>query len=181
MALQKWNVDPLHSHIAFSVRHLLISKVTGHFNRWTGDFNLDEGDPKASRIEVTIDASSVDTRVEPRDNHLRSADFFDVEKFPTLTFKSTSIDKVGESDFKLHGDLTIHGVTRPVTLDVEFSGTMKDPWGGERGGFSAHAAISRKDFGLTYNQVLETGGVAVGDKVDINIEVEAVKAVAVPT
>jgi polyisoprenoid-binding protein YceI len=175
MALQKWDFDLVHSSINFWVRHLMVSKVHGRFGKWTGLLEFDEEKPANSRIEVHIEAASIDTKEPPRDNHLRSADFLEAEKHPELTFKSTSVEG-RDGRFQVKGDLTIHGVSKPVVLDAEFAGRVKDPWGGERAGFSAHTSISRKDFGLVWNQALEAGGIAVGDKVEINIEVEAIKA-----
>jgi polyisoprenoid-binding protein YceI len=170
-----WSFDNSHSSIGFSVRHLMISKVRGHFNQWGGTFDYDEADPTRAKLSVRIDAASIDTRDEKRDAHLRSPDFFDVEKFPALTFESTKVERDGD-DFVVTGDLTIHGVTRAVQLKVESLGQTKDPWGGQRAGFSASTSISRKDFGMSFNMALETGGVLVGDKVDIGIEIEAVRA-----
>jgi polyisoprenoid-binding protein YceI len=177
MSTQTWNFDLVHSSIQFHVRHLMVSKVHGRFTKWDGKLELDAEDPSRSQLEVTIDAASIDTQEEKRDAHLRSPDFLDVEKFPTLTFKSTSIEKDG-ADYKLTGDLTIHGVTRPITLEVEGGDVVKDPWGGTRTGYSAKTSISRKDFGLTWNVALETGGILVGDKIDITLEIEAVKKAA---
>ena len=170
-----WSFDNAHSSIGFSVRHLMISKVRGHFNQWEGTFDYDESDPTKSKLSVRIDAASIDTREEKRDAHLRSPDFFDVEKFPALTFASTRVERDGD-DFVVSGDLTIHGVTRAVQLKVESLGATKDPWGGYRAGFSASTTINRKDFGLTWNAALETGGVVVGEKIEIAIEIEAVRA-----
>jgi polyisoprenoid-binding protein YceI len=170
-----WSFDNAHSSIGFSVRHLMISKVRGHFNQWGGTFDYDEEDPTRSKLSVRIDAASIDTRDEKRDAHLRSPDFFDVEKFPALTFASTKVERDGD-EFVVTGDLTIHGVTRAVQLKVESLGATKDPWGGYRAGFSASTSVSRKDFGLTWNAALETGGVVVGDKIEIGIEIEAVRA-----
>jgi polyisoprenoid-binding protein YceI len=172
-----WSFDPVHSHIGFSVRHLMISKVRGQFNKWSGTFELDDADPTRASIDVRIDAASIDTRDEKRDAHLRSPDFFDVEKFPELHFRSTGVERDGD-DFIVRGDLTIHGVTRPIALAVESLGQTKDPWGGERAGFSATASVNRKDFGLQWNLALETGGVVVGEKIEIAIEIEAVRAAA---
>jgi polyisoprenoid-binding protein YceI len=169
-----WSFDNSHSSIGFSVRHLMISKVRGQFNQWTGTFEYDESDPVRSKLAVRIDAASIDTREEKRDAHLRSPDFFDVEKFPELVFESRKIDRDGD-DFVVTGDLTIHGVTRSVQLQVESLGRTKDPWGGERAGFSASATISRKDFDMHFNMPLEAGGVVVGDKIEIGIEIEAVR------
>ncbi len=175
---QPWTFDLAHSSINFTVRHMVVSKVRGRFTRWDGTLTMDENDPAGAAVEVRIEAGSVDTGVEQRDAHLRSADFFDVERFPALLFRGTRIAKAGDGTYTLTGDLTLHGVTRPVTLDVEFAGSARDPWGGVRAGFSARTTLDRKDFGLTYNQLLETGGVLVGEKVEIGIEVEAVKQVA---
>ena len=173
-----WSFDTVHSSIGFSVRHLMISKVRGHFGKWSGTFDYDESDPTRSKLAVRIDAASIDTREEKRDAHLRSPDFLDAEKFPEIAFTSTRIERAGGDDFVVDGDLTIHGVTRPVQLKVEGLGRTKDPWGGERVGFSATTGINRKEFGLAWNVALETGGVLVGEKIDINIEIEAVRASA---
>jgi polyisoprenoid-binding protein YceI len=170
-----WNIDPSHSGIHFAVRHLVVSKLRGAFTRWEGIVELDEANPGASRVSVRIDPGSIDTREPKRDDHLRSADFFDVQKYPALTFASTRVEKVGDG-YRLTGNLTMHGVTKPVVLDVESLGVGKDPWGNERIGFQAEASINRKDFGLGWNQALETGGVLVGDKVEILLDVQAVKA-----
>ena len=175
--LPVWAPDLVHSSIGFTVRHLVVSKVRGTFGRWTGSIRMDEHDLAATQVDVSIETASVDTGVEQRDNHLRSADFFDVEKFPAMTFKSARVEKGKDGALHLHGNLTLHGVTRPVVLDVEYAGTQKDPWGGIRAGFSARTSLDRKAFGLAWNQLLETGGVAVSDKVEIDIEIEAVKQV----
>jgi polyisoprenoid-binding protein YceI len=178
MATQRWNIDPSHSGVHFTVRHLVISKVRGSFGKWQGTVDFDAQNPAASKVAVRIDAASIDTGEEKRDGHLRSADFFDVEKFPELTFTSTKVEKSGDSEYRVTGDLTIHGVTRPVTLAAEFEGNGKDPWGNERIGFSASTSVNRKDFGLTWNQALETGGVLVGEKIEIALDVQAIKAAA---
>ena len=175
----QWNLDGTHSGINFAVRHMVVSKVRGRFAAFSGTLELDDSDFAQSTIDVTIDASSIDTGTAQRDDHLRSADFFDVAKFPTLRYTSKRIEKLGKDRFRVIGDLTIRDVTREVPLDVEYGGRGKDPWGNERAGFSASAAIDRKDFGLQWNQVLETGGVLVGDKVDIDLDIQAVKAAAV--
>ncbi len=172
-----WNFDNVHSVVGFSVRHLMISKVRGHFNKWGGTFEYDPKNPSTAKIDVKVETASIDTREEKRDAHLRSPDFFDVEKFPEMTFKSTSVSGSGE-ELELTGDLTLHGVTKSVKLKVESLGTTKDPWGGERAGFSASTSVNRKDFGLHWNVALEAGGVVVGEKVDINIEIEAILAAA---
>jgi polyisoprenoid-binding protein YceI len=156
---------------------MMISNVKGHFTGVTGALTLDEGDLTRSRLEVSIDAASINTREPQRDGHLKSADFFDVEKFPTLTFKSNSIARTGEGELTVAGDLTIHGVTRPVTFAVEGpTPAGKDPWGNTRIGASATAKINRKDYGLTWNAALETGGILVGDEVAITLDVQFVKA-----
>ena len=175
---QSWAFDLVHSSVNFTVRHMVVSKVRGRFTKWDGTLVMDENDPSGGRVEVVIDAVSIDTGVDQRDTHLRSGDFFDVEKFPTITFKSTRVEKAGAGELRVSGDLTMHGVTRPVVLDVEYAGSANDPWGGVRAGFSASTKLDRKDFGLTYNQLLETGSVVVGETVEIGIEAEMVKQVA---
>jgi len=170
-----WKIDPSHSHVEFAVRHLMISTVKGRFGGVAGTVRSDASDPSGADVEVTIDATSIDTREAQRDAHLKSADFFDVEKFPSLTFRGIRLAGDPAGDFKLTGQLTIHGVTREVTLDVTAEGRGKDPWGGDRAGYSATAKIKRSDFGLTWNQVLEAGGIAVGDEIKIAIDVELVK------
>jgi polyisoprenoid-binding protein YceI len=172
----RYTIDPSHSTAEFSVRHLMISNVKGRFGKLSGTVDLDVERPSASTVDVTIDATSIDTREEKRDAHLRSPDFFDVEKFPTLTFKSTSVAKT-EDGFTVVGDLTMRGVTHPVTLEVdELSAPSKDPWGNTRVGASAKAKLNRKDWGLAWNAALETGGVVVGDQIKISIDVSLVAA-----
>jgi polyisoprenoid-binding protein YceI len=167
--------DPAHSHIDFSVRHLMISKVRGAFESFTATLEVPDGTNLPSAVSAEIDAASIDTRVADRDSHLRSADFLDAATYPKLTFQSRSISG-DASGFTIEGDLTIHGVTKPVTFDAEFEGSGKDPWGNDRAAYSASAKINRKEFGLTWNQALETGGVAVGEEITISIQLEAVKA-----
>ena len=174
----KWRIDGSHSAAEFAVKHLMISTVKGHFANVTGSVTVDEANPAKASVNVTIDVGSVDTRDEKRDAHLKSADFFDVQRFPTITFRGKRIDGSIDGEFKLVGDLTIRDVTREVTLNVEAAGSVTDPWGGERTGFAATTKINRKDFGLTWNVALETGGVLVGDEVKISIEVELVKEAA---
>ncbi len=174
MATEHWAIDSSHSGIHFSVRHMVIAKVRGQFSRWSGSIAAEGGDPARASLEVVIDASSIDTGVADRDAHLKSPDFLDVAAFPELTFKSTRVEVISGDRLNVTGDLTLHGVTRPVVLSVEHTGRAKDPWGNQRAGFSATASIDRKEFGLTWNQLLEAGGVMVGDRVDIEIEVEAV-------
>lgn len=177
MSVSKWDFDLTHSSVNFHVRHLMVSKVHGRFHKWGGTLELDDADLTKSRIDIQIDAASVDTKEDKRDAHLRSADFLDVEKFPTIDFKSTRIEKDGDT-YNVTGNITIHGITKEVVLEVEGGEQIKDPWGGTRTGFSAKARLNRKDFGLTWNLALEAGGFVVGDKLEISIEVEAVKAAA---
>jgi polyisoprenoid-binding protein YceI len=158
----------------------MISKVTGHFKVWSGKLLIDEQQHANSEIDVEIDASSIDTKEQQRDDHLRSPDFLDVQKFPKITFRSTRVEKIDDQHFRVAGDFTIRDVTREVVLDVEHFGKAKDPWGGERAGFSATTSIDRRDYGLTFNIPLEGGGVVVGEKVNITLEIEAVKDVAAP-
>ena len=170
-----WKLDPSHTLVEFSAKHLMITTVKGRITDVEGTIYADENDLSSSSVDVTLKAATLDTRTEQRDNHLRSADFLDVENFPAIAFKSTRIEG-DRSEFKLTGDLTIRGVTKPITLDVTFEGQTKDPWGGERIGFSAMGKIDRREFGLTWNVLLETGGLTVGNDIKINVEVEAVKA-----
>jgi polyisoprenoid-binding protein YceI len=176
-ATTTWKIDPAHSAVEFAVRHMMITTVKGRFTESTGTLDVNEADPTRSKVDFVIQAASIDTREPQRDAHLRSADFFDVEKHPTIRFHSTRIEGSPE-DFKMTGDLTIHGVTRPVTLDVTFEGRAKDPWGGERLGYSATGKIKRGDFGLTWNAALETGGFLVGDEVKMTFDIELVKSQA---
>lgn len=171
-----WNIDASHSEVTFSVRHMMVSKVTGSFNVFKGSLEIDENDLNNSWVEAEADASSVDTRDERRDGHLRSADFFDVEKFPAISFKSKKIEKKGNSEYKVLGDLTMHGVTREVVFDADYAGQLaKDPFGLRRAGLTASTTINRKDFGLNWNQALEAGGVMVSENVKIEISLEAVQ------
>jgi len=172
-----WNVDPAHAVAEFKVKHMMISNVKGHFAKISGKLIRDEANPANSQVDIVIDATSLETREPQRDAHLKSADFLDVEKFPTLTFKSTRVSKKGDGEYSVEGDLTIHGVTRKVTLAVEGpTPQTKDPWGNTRIGISATTKINRKDFGLTWNAALETGGLLVGEEVSISLEVEFIKA-----
>ena len=168
-----WNIDASHSSAGFTVRHLMVSKVRGRFDTIAGSITVAE-DRLQSRVDATLDASSVNTSDANRDGHLKSPDFFDAENFPTITFATTSVTASGE-DYMLTGDLTIKGVTKPVGLTLEFNGVAGDPWGGTRAGFSAETEINRKDWGLEWNAALETGGVVVGEKVKIQLEIEAVR------
>jgi polyisoprenoid-binding protein YceI len=176
-ALTTWKIDPAHSQAEFAIRHLMISTVKGRFGVVNGTVVTDESDLTKSKIEASLDVASIHTHEAQRDAHLKSADFFDAEKYPAIGFRGTRITDVAadKSEFKLIGDLSIHGVTREVSLQVTSEGRGKDPWGGERAGFSAHTKIKRSEFGLTWNQALETGGFVVGDEVKITLDVELVK------
>jgi len=169
-----WNIDPVHSSVGFVARHLMVSKVRGRFNKFSGTLTIAE-DPLKSKVEASAHVASISTGDETRDGHLKSADFFDLEKYPTIDLVSTGIDKDGD-DYVLHTNLTVNGVTKPVDFELEFEGVSPDPWGGTRAGFEAEAEISRKDWGLEWNMVLETGGLVIGDKVKIEIDAQAVKA-----
>lgn len=176
-AVSTWNIDPAHSGAEFKVKHMMISNVKGHFTGITGKLTLNEADVTKSQIEATIDAATINTRDPQRDAHLKSADFFDAEKFPALSFKSTRTTRRGDEEFSVEGDLTIHGVTRKVTFAVEGpTAPAKDPWGNTRIGLSATTKINRKDYGLNWNAALETGGILVGDEVTITLDVQFVKA-----
>jgi polyisoprenoid-binding protein YceI len=171
-----WQIDPAHTNVEFTVRHLMISNVKGQFENTTGTISSDPANPAASSIDATIDASSINTRVDMRDGHLKSPDFLDVAKYPNITFKSTKIEADGPGKWKVTGDLTLHGVTKQVVLAVEATGTaIKDPMGNTRTGASATTKIDRRDYGLTWNKVLEAGGVVVGDEIAISIDLEAIK------
>jgi len=175
MRTERWEIDSSHSSVHFSVRHLVIAKVRGVFARWSGSVNAPDGDFSKATVDVTIDASSIDTGVAQRDAHLKSADFFDVAEFPELRFAGKRVQPRSGTEVEVVGDLTIRGITREVVLRVEQHGQAKDPWGNVRAAFTAKTSIDRKDFGLTWNQALETGGVMVGDRVEIEAEIEAVK------
>jgi polyisoprenoid-binding protein YceI len=170
-----WDLDPAHTSVQFSVRHLMVSTVRGAFSKVAGTVEADEADPTRAKIQATIDPASIDTRNEKRDGHLKGPDFLDVEKYKTITFTSKKIERGAAGHFKVTGDLNLHGVTREVVLDVEATPEIKDPWGKTRAGAQATATISRKDFGVTWNQTLDAGGVAVGDEVTVTIDVEATK------
>lgn len=170
-----WEIDPSHSSANFSIRHMMIAKVHGGFTKLSGRLRLDRNNPAQSVVEAIIDASTIDTRVPKRDEHLRSADFFDVQKYPTILFKSKSVRQDGDT-FQLVGDLTLHGITKEISLKVEgLDSEMKDPWGNLKIGASASTKINRKDFGLVWNAALETGGVLVGDEVQISLDIQFVK------
>ena len=175
-AASTWQIDPAHTHAIFGVKHLVISTVKGEFGKTNGTLILDEADIAKSRVEATIDATTINTREPKRDEHLRSPDFFDVAKHPTIKFQSTKVEKAGDGKLKVTGNLTIRGVTRPVTLDVTGpTQEIKDPWGNARRGFSATTRVNRKDFGLAWNKMVEAGPV-VGDDVAIEIEAEVARS-----
>jgi polyisoprenoid-binding protein YceI len=175
-----WQIDPAHSEIQFSAKHLMIATVRGRFSQFTGTVEGDEQNPAAARVDVQIDASSLVTNDAKRDAHLRSPDFLDVENYPYITFKSTRVEQIDQTHGRLIGDLTIHDVTKQVALDVEYAGQAKTPWGTISAGFNAQTKINRKDWGLNWNVALETGGWLVGDQITINIELELVKQVEQP-
>lgn len=177
MATTTWQLDPTHTNIGFTVRHMVVAKVHGRFTRFTGNVTLaEDGSPLAAVAE--IEAASIDTQVGARDDHLRSADFFDAENHPVLRFRSNSIEKSGGNDYRIKGTLEIRGVAKEVVLDAEYLGRMKDPFGTERIAFSARTSIDRRDFGLTWNQAMEAGGLLVSERIDIGLEVQAVQAAA---
>jgi polyisoprenoid-binding protein YceI len=172
-----WQIDSAHSEIQFSARHMMIATVRGRFTQFSGTIEADEENPTAAQVNVQIDTASIDTGNEQRDTHLRSADFLNVEQYPHITFKSTKVEWLDENQGRLHGELTIRDVTKPVVLDVEYAGMAKSPWGTTSAGFSAQTKINCKDWGLNWNVALETGGWLVSDEIKINIEVELVKQV----
>jgi polyisoprenoid-binding protein YceI len=174
MAPKTWQIDRAHSDIFFTVRHMVISKVRGRFQKWEGTLQYDEENPVNSKVDITIDAASIDTNEPKRDAHLRSADFLNAEQHPSLTFKSTKVEQKGKEKFLLHGDLTIRSISKPVVVDVEHLGKAKDPWGQTKVLFSGKVSIQREDFGATWNQALEAGGVLVGKNVEIDIELQAI-------
>ena len=175
-----WQIDNSHSSIGFSVKHMMISTARGVFERFSGTVEADEANPTAAKVDVQIETASVNTRDEKRDGHLRSPDFFNSDEFPYMTFVSKRVEQVDESNGKLIGDLTIRDITREVVLDFEYSGMAKSPWGTTSAGFSAETKINRKDWNLTWNVGLETGGLLVGEEVKIHIELELVKVVEQP-
>ena len=168
-----WVLDPAHTTVEFEARHLMVAKVKGRFGEFEGALDIAD-DPTQSSISVTIKAASIDTRTEQRDDHLRSPDFLDVDKYPELTFKSTSVEHDGGEDWRINGDLTIHGVTKPVVLNTEYNGQTGDPFVGQRAFFSAETKIDREEWGLTWNKALETGGWLVGKEIKLSIEIESV-------
>jgi polyisoprenoid-binding protein YceI len=171
-----YNIDPAHSRVGFVARHAMVTKVRGSFNEFAGSGYLDVENPEASRLELTIQANSIDTRHADRDAHLRSNDFFDMDNYPEIRFVSTSVRKIDDADYSVTGDLTIKDVTRPITVDFEVSGPVRDPWGNDRIGLEGSTVVSRKDWGVNFNVALEAGGVLVSDKVTLEFEVSAVKA-----
>lgn len=170
-----WQLDKAHSSINFSVRHMMISTVRGRFEKFSGTIDFDKNDPIKATVNVEIDVASINTNEAQRDNHLRSPDFFEVDKYPTMTFKSKRIEKTGDHHGRIIGDLTIKNITKEVVLEAEYAGQMKSPWGTTSAGASASGKINRKDWGLTWNQTLETGGMLVGDEIKIDIELELIK------
>ncbi|MGE7183742.1 YceI family protein [Peribacillus sp. NPDC006672] len=175
MTNTKWTVDPTHSSIEFSVKHMMIAKVKGRFNKFEAIISANPSDLTTADINFTVDVASIDTRNADRDNHLRSADFFDVEKNPTLSFKSTKIAKTDDDEYDVTGNVTLNGITQEETFAITFEGQGKDPWGNEKAGFSGKGKIKRSDYGLTYNAALETGGVLIGDQINLTIEIELAK------
>lgn len=170
-----WAIDPAHSIVEFAVKHLLVTTVKGRFREFEGVLQIDEVNPANSTVSVSIDVASVDTNQADRDADLRSDNFFNVEKYPKITFRSTRVELADETHFRLAGDLTIRDVTKEVVLDGEYEGQVDDPWGGHRAAFTATTEISRKAFNIRYNQLLETGGAVVGDEVKITLHVEAIR------
>lgn len=170
-----WNIDTAHTVVQFSVRHMMLAKVRGQFEKFSGTVNLDEAHPENTSVDIKVDTASINTREAKRDDHLRSPDFFDAEKYPNISFDSKRVEVTSPSTAYLFGDLTIKDLTREVKMDVEYTGKAKSPWGTTSVGFNGSTKINRKDWGLTWNQALETGGVLVGDDVDLTIELELVQ------
>ena len=175
MVTTKWAIDPTHSEIGFKVKHMMFTNVSGKFDQYDGSIETDENDFTTAKISFSAAIDSIDTRNSDRDNHLKSADFFDAETFPKMSFKSNAIQHVSGNTYKVNGDLTVKNVTKPVQLDVEYSGLMKDPWGNVKTGVSIEGKINRKEFGLSWNAALETGGVLVGEEVKLLSEIQLVK------
>jgi polyisoprenoid-binding protein YceI len=173
LAAGTWAVDPGHTTVGFIARHMMVSKVRGHFDDISAEIEIGD-DPLESKLSAVVQMASIDTGNADRDNHLRTNDFFDIDSYPTMSLRSTGFERAGD-DFVMHADLTIRGVTRSVDFDLEFGGTNQDPWGGTRAGFTATATVNRKDFGIEWNTALETGGVLVGDKVKIELDVQLVR------
>lgn len=175
-----WTIDQSHTAIEFTVKHMMLSKVRGHFEKFTGEVALNKEEPEKTTVDVRIDTSSVNTREPKRDAHLRSADFFNSEVFPEMIFKSKRVEQIDNLHAKMIGDLTIRDITREVVMNVEYTGEMKSPWGSVSVGFVGATKISRKEWNLTWNQMLESGGVLVGDEIEITIELELVQQVPTP-
>ncbi len=169
-----WEIDPSHSAVTFSVKHMMFSTVRGQFNVLSGHLHIDEQHPENSWVDAQVDATSVDTRDERRDGHLKSPDFFDTEKYPTITFKSTNIEHTGGNEYKVYGVFSMHGVAKSIVFKAEYNGQGKNPWGMQVAGLSAKTKINRKEWGLGWNQALETGGMLVGEDINIEIDLEAV-------
>ncbi len=178
MSLETWNIDPVHSSIHFSIRHLVISKIHGKFTRWGGTIQFDEQRPAASKVDIAIEANSIDTNDPKRDAHLQSPDFFDSEKYPKITFTSNKVEPAGTNEYRVTGDLSMRGATHSVTFHVEHGGQVKDMWGNNRGGFSIKGVIDRRDYGMSFAGTTESGAAILGDKIDFAIDVEAIKAAA---
>lgn len=179
MATTKWSLDSMHSELGFKIKHLMISNVSGSFSKLDVQTETTAEDFSDARVVATVDVSSINTNNSQRDEHLRNADFFEAEKYPQIVFKSTKVTKVDSDSFILEGDLTIREITQPVKLSVEYNGIAKDPWGNLKAGFTVSGKINRKDFGITYNAAMETGGVLLGDEVKIHAEIQLVKQVEV--
>ncbi len=173
--LATWAIDPVHSIAEFGIKHMMIATVKGRFGALTGTVQFDGADPATGSVEVSIEVASITTNEAQRDGHLRSPDFFHVEQHPTMTFRSTGVEHVEGDEYRVRGELTIRDVTKPITLDMTYEGQITDPYGNRRAGFAAETTLNRGDYGLTFNQVLETGGVMVGDKVKVSLHIEAVR------
>ncbi len=169
-----WQIDPAHSNVTFAVKHAMVATVRGQFKVMSGTLNIDVDHPENSSVEAQVETASIDTREPNRDGHLRSPDFFEADKYPTISFKSTAVEALGDSNYRVTGILDMHGVQKEVVFDAEYSGQHKDPYGNTRAGLSASTRISRKDFGLTWNAAIETGGVLVGDSIKIEIDLSAI-------
>jgi polyisoprenoid-binding protein YceI len=175
MATTKWALDPTHSEVNFKVRHLMVSNVSGHFKNFNATVETEGDDLSTAKVHFTADVNSVSTNNEQRDGHLKTGDFFDVENHPQIIFDGNKMEKVDGQNYKVHGNLTMRGVSKPITLNVEFGGIMKDPWGNDRAGFEVSTKINRKDFGVSFGMVSETGGLMLGEEVTINANTEFVK------
>jgi len=174
-SLTTWAIDPVHSIAEFGIKHMMIATVKGRFGALSGMVRFDGADPTTGSVEVSIEVASITTNEAQRDGHLRSPDFFHAEQHPTMTFRSTRVEQVEGDAYRVHGELTIRDVTKPITLDMTYEGQITDPYGKRRAGFAAETTLNRGDYGLTFNQVLETGGVMVGDKVKVALHIEAVR------